>query len=97
MAAEEIERLKKQFDLIDHPEGGFFAEKWRGDRKCTLTQPNQYDGPRDVASSIYYLLTSPNYISWHKHLSEEIFYWHAGGPLKVLISKIGHQESNQNF
>jgi predicted cupin superfamily sugar epimerase len=43
----------------------------------------RHGGTRAPGTSIYFLLAAPNCVNWHKHLSDEGFYWHAGGRVKV--------------
>ncbi|KAK3088636.1 hypothetical protein FSP39_021640 [Pinctada imbricata] len=81
----EIERLVRQLNLQQHPEGGFFCELFRGDRQMTFTTKTKHDGPRDVGTCIHYLLKAPNFTSWHQVLSDELFLWHAGGPCKLYL------------
>ncbi|KAH3794120.1 uncharacterized protein LOC127836878 isoform X2 [Dreissena polymorpha] len=82
----EMERLKKQLGLVPHPSGyGAFREMFKGDREVVFTSPTSHDGPRSTATSIYFLLTQPHCVTWHKHLSDEGFYWHAGGKVKVRM------------
>ncbi|WAR31458.1 hypothetical protein MAR_034000 [Mya arenaria] len=82
--AMEIERIKKQLDLGPHPSGyGAFREMFKGDRQVIFTAKTSHSGSRSTGTSIYFLLQRPNSVQWHKHLSDEGFYWHAGG--KVII------------
>lgn len=85
-----IEKLKAQLKLVPHPTGyGAFKEIWKGDRQVTFTNQTSHSGPRASGTSIYFLLAAPNSVQWHKHLSDEGFYWHAGD--KVQIHMI-HQD-----
>ncbi|KAH3794147.1 uncharacterized protein LOC127836879 [Dreissena polymorpha] len=106
----EMERLKKQLGLVPHPSGyGAFREMFKGDREVVFTsltsfvlytgEPNNFsvpshDGPRSTATSIYFLLTQPHCVTWHKHLSDEGFYWHAGGKVKVRMLTDGGKLSS---
>ena len=85
MVDAEIERIVDQFELESHMESGYFKPIWRGDRKISFTKKTPHDGERDVGTSIYSLLVNPNFISWHQVKSDEIYYWHAGGTLKVHL------------
>ncbi|KAL3870573.1 hypothetical protein ACJMK2_038624 [Sinanodonta woodiana] len=90
MAEHEIESLKKSLNLQPHPEGGAFIELWKGDRNVKFLGDTKHDGARATGTSIHYLLVSPSFVSWHRHLSDEIFFWHAGGPLRInMIQKDG--------
>lgn len=63
-----IERL----GLVPHPEGGHYAETWRG--------PTGSDG-RALATAIHFLLTAGERSHWHRVDADEIWLHHAGAPL----------------
>ena len=73
MDADEIIRL---LDLQPHPEGGHYAETWRG--------PAGQDG-REVASLIYFLLRAGERSHWHRVDAAETWLFHAGAPLALSI------------
>ena len=54
---------------------------------------SRHDGSRAAGTSIYFLLEAPNFVAWHRHLSEEAFYWHVGGPLRVS-THLGREDSS---
>ncbi len=67
--------------LEPHPEGGYFKENHRN------TTP---DGKRGAVTSIYFLLETGQSSHWHKVTdAEEIWCWHAGAPLELLIQAEG--------
>src|SRR5689334_11264432 len=76
-------------ELIDHldmtmlpHEGGWFVETYRA--KQTLSGLPGYNGPRSVATSIYYLLTSTTCSRLHRLKSDEIFHFYLGDPVEML-------------
>lgn len=69
-AAEVIERL----GLIAHPEGGWYAETWRG---------KAIDDGRPSGSAIVYLLTAGERSHWHRLDADEIWQYAAGHPLEL--------------
>jgi len=71
-ASEIIELLR----LEPHPEGGHYAETWRGP-----------DGPdeRSTATLIYFLLQAGERSHWHRVDAAETWCWHAGAPLRLRI------------
>ncbi|XP_064613467.1 uncharacterized protein LOC135477227 [Liolophura sinensis] len=95
-AKDEIDRLKNLLGLQPHPAGfGSFVENWRAERQVTFVHPTSHDGPRSSSSSIYFMLEGTNFISFHLLLSDEFFYWHAGGKVKIhLIDKDGNHSSH---
>jgi len=81
----EIQQLIKNFDLIPHPEGGFYRETYRSE----LTVGN-----RNLMTAIYFLLTSENVSNFHRIKSDELWFHHAGSPLIVhTLTASGHLEN----
>lgn len=68
-----IERL----GLVPHPEGGHYAETWRG--------PAGSDG-RAIGTAIHFLLRSGERSHWHRVDADELWLHHAGAPLVVSIA-----------
>lgn len=86
-----IQHLK----LDPHPEGGFFREIYRSlieaDHKDL---PKGYQGKRRFSTSIYYLLRSGDISRFHRLKSDELWYYHFGSPVKIiLIDQEGHKSS----
>jgi len=79
-------QLAEQLDLLPHPEGGWFRETWRS---AVSVRPEGYDGPRSAATAIYYLLHPGEESRWHVVRSEEVWLWHAGGPLTLRLGGSG--------
>jgi uncharacterized protein len=78
--------LARQLDLAPHPEGGWFRETWRSDATCS---PAGYDGPRSAATAIYFLLHPGEQSRWHQVRSDELWFWHHGGPLDLRLGGDG--------
>jgi predicted cupin superfamily sugar epimerase len=64
--------------LVPHPEGGHYAETWRG--------PHGLDG-RAVATAIHFLLRHGERSHWHRVDAAEIWCFHAGSPLRLSIGR----------
>jgi predicted cupin superfamily sugar epimerase len=62
--------------LQPHPEGGFYVETFRSDILK--------DG-RATSTAIYFLLRAGERSRWHRVDADEIWLWHAGAPLTLLI------------
>jgi len=72
----------KYLSLIPHPEGGYYSENYRsGNEYIDL----KYSGPRNLATSIYYMLDSNQVSKLHRLKSDEIWYFHYGSPLRVHV------------
>jgi uncharacterized protein len=80
--------LAERLDLAPHPEGGWYRETWRSALSCT---PDGYDGPRSVATAIYFVLYPGEHSRWHVLLSDELWLWHSGGPLALRLGGSGEQ------
>jgi uncharacterized protein len=78
--------LAEQFDLHPHPEGGWFRETFRS---ATTFQPPGYDGPRATATAILFLLCPGERSAWHVVKSDELWFWHSGGPLELHLGGAG--------
>jgi predicted cupin superfamily sugar epimerase len=74
--------LAEQFDLKPHPEGGWYRETFRS---ATEINPDGYAGPRAAATAIYFLLNPGEESAWHVVTSDEIWFFHAGGPLTLRL------------
>ena len=83
--------LIKKFDLIEHPEGGFYKETYRSNsviNNKNLT--SNFIGDRNVSTCIYFLLTSDKFSAFHKINQDEIWHFYKGTTLKLhMISPKG--------
>jgi hypothetical protein len=70
--------LIAELDLQPHPEGGWYRETMR------LPSP---DGGRGLATAILFLLEQGQHSHWHRVDAEELWLWHAGAPLALMIGK----------
>ena len=73
----------QQLSLIEHIEGGYFAETYR----AIETIPTPREGAdRATLTSIYYLLTDDRPIDHlHQNRSDIVHYFHAGSPITYLL------------
>lgn len=76
----EAQALIDTLGLQPHPEGGHFREVFR-----STTPITHNGGPRSAATSIYYLLAEEAFSAWHRIDADEIWYFHAGGPLALHV------------
>jgi predicted cupin superfamily sugar epimerase len=72
--------------LAPHPEGGWFRETWRA---APTLVPEGYDGPRHAATAIHFALHPGEESRWHVVRSDELWLWHAGGPLTLRFGGAG--------
>ena len=97
----EAARLIKKLGLEKHPEGGYFKQTYRSD---IIVNVDGYDGPRYIASAIYYLLSGDEFSAFHRIKSDEIWHYYAGSSLtlhaigsdgKMLKTKINKTRNPQ--
>lgn len=72
--------------LQPHPEGGYYREVYRSSEavggECFSPA---FDGPRNFSTSIFYLLRSGEKSRLHKLKSDELWYFHAGSRLTIVM------------
>ncbi len=86
-----IEALKQHFNLLPHPEGGYYCEQYRAETDVN----SPVDGePRCSLSHIYFLLTEGQVSRWHKVLHDEIWNVYEGAPLRILTLSEGQIEDD---
>jgi predicted cupin superfamily sugar epimerase len=83
--------LAEQLDLVPHPEGGWYRETWRSP---VVFAPEGYDGTRNAATAIYFLLYPGERSRWHVVRSDELWFWHSGGPLELRLGGAGERPSD---
>jgi hypothetical protein len=84
---ERIEALISSLALEKHPEGGFFKECYMSaDESSNLPVRFPADrGSMPFLSSIYYLLASPDYSTFHRIMGDELWYFHEGTGIVVHV------------
>jgi predicted cupin superfamily sugar epimerase len=78
--------VAETLDLLPHPEGGWFRETWAAPVRF---RPDGYPGERASATGIYFLLPPDEESVWHSVRSDEVWLWHRGGPLTLLLGGDG--------
>lgn len=71
------ESVVETLQLAPHPEGGWYRETWRA--------PGE-GGARSSGTAILYLLEGGRRSHWHRVDADELWLWHAGAPLDLLIA-----------
>ena len=82
-----VKRIVERFDLVPHPEGGYFREVYRS--SIELDHPGVPEGLRPSRSAgtlIYFLLSGADFSAFHRvRWSDEIWHLYAGGPLELCV------------
>ena len=73
----EAQQLIDRLGLVPHPEGGHYVETWRGPAG---------PGGRAVATAILFLLAHGERSHWHRVDADELWFHHAGAPLRLSIA-----------
>jgi uncharacterized protein len=76
------EELIRQLALKPHPEGGFYRETFRSAARVAVAQRPE----RSALTSIYFLLAAGGFSAWHRVTSDEVWHWHEGEPLELLLA-----------
>lgn len=75
-------------DLDAHPEGGYFRETYRIDESIPAEAlPDRFDGGRNVAALIYFLLPADAFSALHRIQQDEMWHFYAGAP--ITLHQIG--------
>ena len=81
-----MQSIIDQFELIPHPEGGFYKEVYRSKGIIPKNSiPEKFNGDRNYCTSIYFLLTSENFSAFHRIKQDEIWNFYEGSPLFVHV------------
>jgi len=82
-----VEDIVTALSLAPHPEGGYYRETFRDERKI--------DG-RAASTAIYYLLARGQRSQWHRIDAGEIWHWYCGAPLSLSL-KFGEDVETQRL
>jgi predicted cupin superfamily sugar epimerase len=72
---DDAERIIEKLGLAAHPEGGWYRQTW------VAAGPGRASG-----TSILFLLKAGERSHWHRVDADEIWHFHAGGPLLLEMS-----------
>lgn len=75
---QEAHTLIDRLALTPHPEGGWYRETWR-------SQPLDGDA-RSPGTAILFLLEQGQRSHWHRVDADELWLWHAGSPLDLMVA-----------
>lgn len=74
---DDAERIIAALNLTPHPEGGWYRETWAGPKVAG----------RAVGTAIYFLLKAGERSHWHRVDAGEVWLWHAGASLDLLMAE----------
>ncbi|XPV75485.1 MAG: cupin domain-containing protein [Desulfovibrio sp.] len=80
-----VEQLVLQYEMAEHPEGGFYKETYRaGVSVAAEALPESFTGSRNISTAIYYLLPEGAMSHLHRIASDEAWHFYLGGPLEIV-------------
>lgn len=81
----EANKIIELLKLEAHPEGGYFREVYRSKHTTDISKTQQ----RNLATSIFFLLSGKQISALHRLKTDEIWYFHLGSPLNVCFISNG--------
>ena len=72
-------QLIETLQLAPHPEGGFYRRVFESRRQAA--------GGRAQSSAIFFLLPGGALSRWHRVDADELWHWHEGGTLELLVAE----------
>jgi uncharacterized protein len=90
------DRIIKDLKLKPHPEGGFYRETYRSTGEIDQDdRESGLKGKRNLATCIYFLITSEAFSSFHRIRQDEIWHFYIGSPIRLhLITQAGDYSSH---
>lgn len=76
-----IDQIINDFNLEEHPEGGYFRETYRSNE--IIERQNGQE--RTAGTAIYFLLTEGICTNWHRVTSDELWHYYMGDKLVLEI------------
>jgi uncharacterized protein len=74
--------LVQTLAMRPHPEGGHYVELYRSPQRIHVPD-RQVD--RSAVTSIYFLLAAGEFSRWHRVDSDEVWHYHEGDPIELLL------------
>jgi predicted cupin superfamily sugar epimerase len=91
-AQRQRDELIQRFDLLPHPEGGYYRETYRAGLRVTRCDAGVGDpvhgsdsGSHAASTAIYYLLCDGAYSAWHRIRADEIWHFYTGDPIEIHV------------
>ncbi len=77
-----VAELLKILELRPHPEGGHYVEVFRSPHRVQVLDRNL---ERAALTTIYFLLVAGEFSRWHRVMSDEIWHYHEGDAIELLL------------
>lgn len=80
------EELIEYYQLMPHPEGGYFRETYRSDGVIPQQAlPKEFKGDRNYCTGIFFLLPQGTKSHLHKIQSDEMWHFYLGGSMTLIL------------
>jgi predicted cupin superfamily sugar epimerase len=80
------DELIEFYQLIPHPEGGYFKETYRSAELLNQSSlPTRFLGQRHFSTAIYFLLVKDSFSAFHKILSDECWHFYTGDSVDLHV------------
>ncbi len=74
--------LLKILGMRPHPEGGHYIEVFRSVQRVQVVDRNI---ERSALTTIYFLLAAGEFTRWHRVMSDEIWHYHEGDAIELML------------
>ncbi len=81
-----ISELIQHYQLLPHPEGGYYKETYRSSETIAANDlPQRFSGSLAFGTAIYFLLVKNYFSAFHRIQSDECWHFYEGAVLQVHI------------
>ena len=81
-----VQNLIHQYNLLPHPEGGYFKETYRSTEIIPASGlPLRFPAERTFSTSIYFLLLKDLFSAFHRIKSDECWHFYEGQSLLIHV------------
>ncbi len=81
-----VQQLVQQFNMLPHPEGGYYKETYRSAESIPQAAlPVRFNEKKYFSTAIYFLLEQGNFSAFHRIKSDECWHFYAGETLLVYV------------
>lgn len=79
-----LSKLIANLQLEPHPEGGYYRETYRSEGIIPAQALDKdFEGSRNYATAIYFLLTEGNFSAFHRVKQDEMWHFYRGAPIEL--------------
>ena len=84
-----VQEIIDFYNLLPHPEGGYYKEAYRSAGTIEASAlPETFTGKRNFSTAIYFLLEQGNFSAFHRIKSDECWHFYAGDTLNIYVLQL---------